>query len=686
MHSDVQSGSHNQLFVGRAEELAQLHRAVSNPDWGLLHIYGAGGLGKTALLRQFIADIGADRSFYIDGHDGLRNPNQFMNKILNRLSGESMPARATVEITALLNAYALAQQGIVLLIDTFEQCAMLENWMRSELLPSLSPIVRVCTAGRYPLQGQWMQGSWGRLVSNWELRPLSIPDVRQYAIERGVSSLEAIDSLQYLSRGVPFALTMATDIMINQGESFLERPRQEQVMGFLVQKLVNDINRPWLKRYAEAVSTVWRFDQEMLHALLQEEVTAERFIEFCRLPFVLRHERGWMLHDSVRQWSFTDLRNRMPQLFQDYQARALQVLRKRECTHQDLRAEWAFEKLYLHQHDMIRIFSFQWDDQFTIRECQESDLSRIEELYEAYLQSRKFYIPGDVHLESLIRPLWQAAPSAYIGLWKGELLVAFCFCIMLNEHTIEVLQESQITTPVTTGYQSGDSLGLLGIGGMEPHLEEELTGSLARSLAIILSQNQWIDRKALVVNLLPVSHWLEMLPLFGYERAQWADSSSPMGVRYEAYQLDLHAEDFPTRVDRMFTILEEGMEDHPVVLPIEVAITYVKQVLKHYSRLPFQTDMVRGLLPLLGLQQQAASDLELAAVSLQIRITQALQSLAVGTVVEQRYSQLLDAAYIQQLGSHEFIAQTCQLSLPTYYRHLRMAVHALAERLIKPGL
>src|SRR5690606_12466351 len=101
---------------------------------------------------------------------------------------------------------------------------------------------------------------------------------------------------------------------------------------------------------------------------------------------------------------------------------------------------------------------------------------------------------------------------------------------------------------------------------------------------------------------------------------------SPLGVKYEAYQLDLHAEDFPTRVDRMFASIEASMDDRHIAMPVEVAVKYVKQALKHYARLPLQPDLVRALLPLVGKQQHVETDLELSAVQLQTRIRNVLQS------------------------------------------------------------
>ena len=42
-----------ELFVGREKELQIMEDVVMNHECKILHIHGIGGLGKTALLRQF---------------------------------------------------------------------------------------------------------------------------------------------------------------------------------------------------------------------------------------------------------------------------------------------------------------------------------------------------------------------------------------------------------------------------------------------------------------------------------------------------------------------------------------------------------------------------------------------------------------------------------------------------------
>ena len=341
-------------FVGREEEFALLRQAFIDPDWQLIHIHGPGGIGKTTLLRRFAQTLDADRCFYFDGQNGCANPKDFLSRFQAALEDES----ASVER---LNQYAEKHHGIILLIDTFEGCAAIENWLREEFFHQLSPHVKVIMAGRYALADQWLRVDWHSLIRNVRLQPLSAKEVRQYAAIRGISSTGIVRTLQRFSKGVPLALSMACEIILRQGRSnFLEHPEEKQLIEYLAAELLKDIKSAELKKIAEAASVVWKFDQELLQNLLQESIPTPIFREFCELPFVIRQEDRWALHDSVRHWIYSDFRSRMPQTYQTYRTRALSALNERIENDPQENASVSFEKIYLHENDFVRNFCFLW--------------------------------------------------------------------------------------------------------------------------------------------------------------------------------------------------------------------------------------------------------------------------------------------------------------------------------------
>lgn len=680
------------LFIGRNAEWARLHQTLSAPKWTWLHLYGPGGIGKTTLSRLFAQSVGQARCFYIDGHRGIQCPADFLTLIC-----ESLQVTVTedpAEAADLLSAYAAQHRGLILLLDTFEQWGAIENWLRNEWLPKLSPQVRVCSAGRYPLEGQWLRGEWGLLVDNVELQPFSSQEMQLYTYNRGIRDRRIVSSLQCFSNGLPLALSIACEIITRTGNArLLDQQQQSQMTRYLVSELTRDIRNPLLKRYTEAASMLWRFDQELLQALLQEPVSAEPFREFCRLPYVIRQADRWILHDAVRQWTFADLRSRMPETFHRYKERALKELWERATLMPHRKTDLAFEKIYLHGLDLVRDFRFQWDDSLRFRGCKESDLAQVERLYREHTRSQLNYMPEEKHLEDLIRPLWQIDPAAFFGLWREEKLVAFCSCVPLTAQTVRIFRSNPITEPITARFRPDGRQYLVSLTGVAAHLEFDISGALARSLVRLL------DHRAEIFNLISVPYWSRYLPLLGFERATWGDAATPKGVKFTGYRLDLRTKDLASHLNRLYRINSAATGtvecaaqvsgsgvawpgETQAQLSLEEAAKLVQRALKHFPRLPLQPKFAPALRPLLG---ESAHELEAEAVARQVqeRILDIVQSFSEGSKEERRFHQLLYNAYIKKIGTHEFLAKQLNIPSQSYYRYLRAAVRALTYEMTK---
>src|SRR3954468_11151996 len=117
--ADRLKGARRRRFVGRAAELELFLGALAAPEppFSVLWIHGPGGIGKTALLgalAQAAADAAAEPA-----------------RLDLRAIDPSPPAFAA-EVARL----APAAERPVLLLDTFETAAGLEDWLREEFLPS----------------------------------------------------------------------------------------------------------------------------------------------------------------------------------------------------------------------------------------------------------------------------------------------------------------------------------------------------------------------------------------------------------------------------------------------------------------------------------------------------------------------------------------------------------------------
>lgn len=674
----------SKLFIGRDTELNLIYQKTSRyeDNWKWLHFYGQGGIGKTSLLRSFATSAIDTHPIYFEGYSGFQKPSDFIRVLRQSIEGKHNDEEQTWAITEAIEAinhFAVSQNGLTLLFDTFEQWGFIEDWLRDEWLPALHPSVKICSAGRFPLGGRWLRSGFIQMIQNIELHPLSENEVRKYANIRGIKDLPLARSLYKFSKGVPLALSLACEIISQKGNtSFLNNLQQKEIIGYMTDELMRDISRPAFQCYLEAAALVWRFDQEILQSILLEEIPAQYFRDFCRLPFVIRHDQSWMLHDSVRQWIYADLKDRKPFIYQTYRLRALDALREREKSQPTLMVDIAVDKIYLQDDDFVRSFSFMMDTNIHISGCNEEDLELCEEHYLNYLHNQSNYIADEVHLENLIRPLWYAAPDSFMTLWNENRMVAFCICSPLRDDTIQILRTNPITAPITTLYNPSKIQYLISIAGVDPELESEINGTVFRALSIL------INREGEIINLLSSPNWLPFLPLLGYERLECADSRTEKGVVYEAYRLDQSIENFTSKVDRLFSkiTLSPAQQNKKSMISLDEVVPHLKKVLKNYHQLHHRS-LGPSLQFLLSSEDHDMKDMSLV-FQIQEKIENAIQNLSLGTTDDQLLSKIIVSAYIKKHNSHENLAEYFNLSTPTYYRYLKKGIKRLAFELMKP--
>lgn len=653
------------LFVGRAAVLNDLQHWLEAPEWQLLNIHGPGGIGKSTLLRLFAERVGRERVLLIDGNLGLRRPADFLVRVRQELErqGSRLDGLAASDPAVLadaVNVYAEDQGGLLLLCDAFEKWAPIEDWFRERWLPELHPRVRCCLAGRSPLEGEWMGGGWNLLVRNLPLLPLTPEEIASYAHACQIADERVIEDLKRLTRGVPLALSMACDLIRTKGSvTALTSQQEHEVVRLLMAEIQSDIRDSAVETLLDGVTVVRRFDQELLEEILQEPVAAAHFRALCRLPFVSRHEGYWMLHDAVRQWAQTDFQTRKPVECERYRARALQALQRRAEKDPANRPDWQFDQLYLSANPLVRGLWFQGGEDYQPRRCRPQDLPRFEELYASCLHLLPGYVPGDSHMGPLIRPLWQAAPESFWGLWDGDRLIAVTVILPLRADTAAILADHPFTAPIAQRFRPGEPQYWCGICACDPAEGEQIFGSLARGIIRIMPS------EGTVFVQMPVRLWQEFLDLIGYERAPWADVVTPGGTTYLGYQSP-----------------GGGGEPAPEgeLPPVKAVAEWLRPALKYFDRLhlhPKRVEPFRGILA--GWSGLSADAL---VFRFQDQVRNTLAAWAEGTEEEQLAARILQCAYVKRVGSHNTVADRLHLSLPTYYRHLRLSVHRLAQEFL----
>jgi len=367
------------LFVGRKDLLDAMLQHISSSDWKILHLHGPGGIGKTTLLRRFAADLSDGKCLYVDDHTllpGILDP--AMPDAGAHIGDEARLNR----IIDSLHERADRSGGLVLAVDGFEPWSPAADWMREQLLPGLQPDkVKLVTAGRQPLSGHWQENGWQLLVTNLAVTPLEPADIRRYAAVRGIMKADTIEKLVRFSKGLPLAMSLASELILRNGHSDFPQPvEQHALISMLAGRLMREIAGTPLERYAEAASVVLKFDQELLQTVLGEPVATDQFREFCSLPFVVMRQDRWALHDAVREWITADFQNRKPQSRQEIRRNAFIALKARSALHPALQDEIGFELIYLLDSPFIRGFCFQPDNRLDFRPVGAGDLDRLEQL------------------------------------------------------------------------------------------------------------------------------------------------------------------------------------------------------------------------------------------------------------------------------------------------------------------
>src|SRR5215469_15506505 len=178
-------------FAGREAELAFLLRCLDlEPPASVIHINGPGGIGKSALLREF-ARRARDMGLVVVTIDGR----------------ELGPAPGILE--AVLGD-VVNSDHLVVLFDSYERMTGLDSHLRRELLPALSDRALVVIAGRGAPDQAWFAGGWEAVTARLDLGGLPAHDAQALLAARGVND-ERVPAIIDWAAGSPLALSLAAD-------------------------------------------------------------------------------------------------------------------------------------------------------------------------------------------------------------------------------------------------------------------------------------------------------------------------------------------------------------------------------------------------------------------------------------------------------------------------------------------
>jgi AAA ATPase-like protein len=294
-------------FLGRDGELDLLRSALDAPEppFTVLHVHGPGGVGKTALLRAFAdeARTAGAMTVPLDARHFEPSPPGFT---------AAVRAAAGLEDDEDLGV-ALGARGrrAVVLLDTYETAAPLDDWLRERFLPELPADSIMVLAGREPPAPAWRsEAAWRDLLQVILLRNLRPEESRAYLRAAGVP--EALhERVQAFTHGHPLALSLVLDVLAQeklQGLADFTPEHAPDVMRELLSRFVAGVPSALHRRALEVCAHARLTTEALLRAALDAGDVHDVFEWLRSLSFIEQGPYGLAPHDLARDLLDADLR------------------------------------------------------------------------------------------------------------------------------------------------------------------------------------------------------------------------------------------------------------------------------------------------------------------------------------------------------------------------------------------
>ncbi|MFJ5716217.1 AAA family ATPase [Neobacillus sp. NPDC093127] len=676
--SEKKANALKKNFVGRSKEMEIIHRHIAGDwKWQWIHIYGQSGIGKTTFLQYVTSEIKGACFYFLDGSQGIIKKDDVLAQLAKQLDHASDSKNDQLDSEVMVQQMNNKARSIgkkhILVMDAFDHFRSVEKWL-TEWLEQLDENIRIITAGQHPLTGRWLHYGWANLIYTLHLPALTSVEVQQFARKQGIADTQAQSDIYQFSRGIPLALTLAAELMLQtKGDMQFNRQEKTELLNILMEKLFSELPLNVCK-LLEAASVFWKFNEERLASIINEEMDAFSFRKLTMMPYVFLKEDGWMVHDAVRAWVLEDLLLRKPLKYEEMRKKALNQIWLEERKNPKLRKKLHLDKMNLHENPMVRniCFSGQLED-VELRACREIDIPAIQSLYVRYHHYILPIVPEERYMEKLIRPIWEVVPTSFITIWERNELIAFYCKVPLHAEMLEILATEPILQPFLSKWKPTTNAYSLLLMGIEPKLEDKTSAYIVNTMINHLSFSEWI------LDFTCFKEWFPVLELCGFSPAPWANATTQYGTEYRAFILDLTQEDYLTKLDRLLT--SRGSEKKVTKSPQTQDIQDLKSVLKEWNQLisnPALSDTYFRLFPHRMRDSESVKSL---GISIQKEVSNIITQLIKESEREATYGKLLKYRFLQGNHSHEKIAERLNLSMATYYRYLNKALEHLYQLL-----
>jgi len=380
--ADHLTGARRALFVGRSRECAIFQAAIDQEQFNfqVLHLSGSGGVGKTALLHQFrsICETRAIPVAMVDARNFEATSEAFLNVLALVLS--SAPETLMVQL-------GITESPLVIIIDSFDDLAPLDGWLRDEFLPQLTERILVVLAGKQPLPAPWQaDDGWQQVVYRLPLRNLAADESRDYLTRRGYPEA-AQQSVIDFTHGYPLALSLVSDLYTQNG-AIVTLDASPDIVQVLLARLVQDVPSPAHRAALELCALARITTRSLLSAVIQRADDSHELFDWLRsLSFIQNGSRGVFPHDLARAALAADLRWRDPDWYAEMGHRARTYLNAQVRQTSGIEQQRALHDLgYLHRNNPTIESFIEWgaNDNLLTELAQPADWPAILDMVERF--------------------------------------------------------------------------------------------------------------------------------------------------------------------------------------------------------------------------------------------------------------------------------------------------------------